>query len=134
LATVLGLPAFFLVYSATRSALSFSASASSSSSLPKRSTSSSSSAAAAAGADEAPPRNDSPAVLEPESDANSAVYDLIWVYHRATWGFDAALGADEIALKTTTSAWEGVYLGEMHIRDHPEVGGEMMRGKGESEG
>lgn len=45
LAAGLALPAFFFWYSASRSALSFSASSSSSSSLPKRSTSSSSSSA-----------------------------------------------------------------------------------------
>jgi hypothetical protein len=42
---------------------------------------------------------------------------LMWVYHLAAWGL---LGADEIDLKTTTSACEGVYLKEMSIRNHPE--------------
>lgn len=71
----LAFPAFFALYSATRSALIRSASASSSSSDPKRSTSSSSSAAAAAGA--APETKASPAVLVPDRDACSAAYDLM---------------------------------------------------------
>ena len=105
----MGFAAFFALYAATRSALTRSASASSSSSEPKRSTSSSSSSALAAGAD-APPRKASPAELEPEREANSASYDLMWVYQRATAGVAFASGAAVIALKTATSACEGVYL------------------------
>jgi len=32
------------------------------------------------------------------------------VYHLATWGLEAASGAAAMALKTLTSACEGVYL------------------------
>ena len=52
----------------------------------------------------------SPAALEPARDSCSAAYDLIWVYHLATWGLAGPLGGAEISLKTRTSACEGVYL------------------------
>ena len=110
MATALGFAAFFALYAATRSALTRSASASSSSSEPKRSTSSSSSSSALAAGADAPPRKASPAELEPEREANSASYDLMWVYQRATAGVAFASGAAVIALKTATSACEGVYL------------------------
>lgn len=103
LAIVFGLFAFFALYAATRSALMRSASSSTSSSEPKRSTSSSSSSAGAL-------RNASPALLEPESESCSDAYDLMCAYQRATAGCADASGAAEIALKTWTSACEGVWL------------------------
>ena len=33
------------------------------------------------------------------------------MYHLATWGLAVPPGGEEMALKTSTSAWEGVYLG-----------------------
>ena len=122
LAAVLGLVAFFAAYAATRSALSLSASASSSSSSPKRSTSSSSSSAGASarrkvrsavaqtfacGSRDAPPRNALPPSEEPGRDSNSAAYDLMWLYHLNALVVD---GGEVMALKTETSACEGVYL------------------------
>ena len=131
------MPAFLALYSATRSALTRSASASSSSSDPKRSMSSSSSAAAAGAA--LPAAKASPAVLLPGREVCSAAYELMWVYHLVAWGYFVASGEDPTSLKTWTSACEGVYLNcdqmnekgddssEAESKESGEIGGLTLR-------
>jgi hypothetical protein len=105
-AIVLAFFDFFSLYSARRCCLILSASASSSSSSePKRSISSSSPPAAAAV--EEPVRKALPPSLEPERFANSDLYDLMWLYQRSAL---RVVGGVWMALKTSTSACEGVYL------------------------
>ena len=53
------------------------------------------------------PRYALPPSEEPGRDSNSSAYDLMWLYHLSVLVF---VGGEVIALKTETSACEGVYL------------------------
>lgn len=106
-AIVLAFFDFFSLYSARRCCLILSASASSSSSSEAKRSISSSSSPPPAAAPEEPLRKALLPSLEPERFANSDLYDLIWLYQRSAL---RVVGGVWIALKTSTSACEGVYL------------------------
>lgn len=105
LAMSIGFLDFFSAYSFNLSSLSLTASGSSSSSDSKRSTSLSSSSSFFPAAILLP--NMTGVFFSPGSVFKS--YDLMWLYHRKTWGFED-VGVFPKASRITTSAWVGCHL------------------------